>query len=247
VNEKPVPHRRADVALVGRQLFPSRAKAQEAIAAGLVRADGKVIRKASAPLLPHAHIEAAPAYPWVSRGGVKLAAALDAFGFDPAGKVCLDVGASTGGFTHVLLARGATEVVCVDSGHGQLHQNIARDPRVVAREGVDARSLSKASLARTPSIVTCDVSFISLTLVLPAVLPLAAAGALLIALVKPQFEAGPGRAVKGIVKDNAIKLEVCERIENLVKSLGWQVVGLLPSPIEGGDGNQEFLLGAIKG
>lgn len=247
MKEKPATHRRADVALVGRQLFPSRAKAQEAIAAGLVRADGKVVRKASAPLPPNAHIEAAQAYPWVSRGGVKLAAALDAFGFDPAGRVCLDVGASTGGFTHVLLARGATEVVCVDSGHGQLHGYIARDSRVVSREGVDARSLTLSSLARAPAIVTCDVSFISLTLVLPAVLPLAAPGASLIALVKPQFEAGPGRAVKGIVKDSAIRREACEKIENLVKSLGWQVIGILPSPIEGGDGNQEFLLGAING
>jgi 23S rRNA (cytidine1920-2'-O)/16S rRNA (cytidine1409-2'-O)-methyltransferase len=240
-------HRRADVALVGRQLFPSRAKAQEAIAAGLVRADGKIIRKASEPTGPGATIEAVPAYPWVSRGGVKLAAALDAFGLDPAGRVCLDVGASTGGFTDVLLARGATEVVCVDTGHGQLHRDIARDPRVVSREGMDARGLTKASLAQAPSLVTCDVSFISLALILPSVLPLAAPGAALVALIKPQFEAGPGRAVKGIVKDSAIRREACEKIESLVKSLGWQIIGIMPSPIEGGEGNQEFLLGAIQG
>jgi 23S rRNA (cytidine1920-2'-O)/16S rRNA (cytidine1409-2'-O)-methyltransferase len=247
VKQKPATHRRADVALVGRQLFASRAKAQEAIAAGLVRAEGKIIRKASESIRSNAEIEATPAYPWVSRGGVKLAAALDAFDFDPAGRVCLDVGASTGGFTHVLLARGAAEVVCVDTGRGQLHRDIARDPRVVSREGVDARSLTGSSLARAPSFVTCDVSFISLTLVLPAVLPLAAPGASLIALVKPQFEAGPGRAVKGIVKDSAIRRGACEKIEILVRSLGWQAIGILPSPIEGGDGNQEFLLGAIKG
>jgi 23S rRNA (cytidine1920-2'-O)/16S rRNA (cytidine1409-2'-O)-methyltransferase len=247
VKEKPVPHPRADVALLGRQLFPSRAKAQEAIAAGLVRADGEIIRKASAPIRPDAKIESAPAYPWVSRGGVKLAAALDAFGFDPAGRVCLDAGASTGGFTHVLLARGAAEVVCVDTGHGQLHEAIARDPRVVSHEGMDARGLTKASLARAPSVVTCDVSFVSLTLILPAVLPLAAPDAALVALIKPQFEAGPGRTIKGIVKDSALRLEACEKIESLVKSLGWHIIGILPSPIEGGDGNQEFLLGARQG
>jgi 23S rRNA (cytidine1920-2'-O)/16S rRNA (cytidine1409-2'-O)-methyltransferase len=247
VKEKPDPHPRADVALVGRQLFPSRAKAQEAIAAGLVRADGEIIRKASAPIRPNATIESAPAYPWVSRGGVKLAAGLDAFGLDPAGQVCLDVGASTGGFTHVLLARGAAEVVCVDTGHGQLHEDIARDPRVVSHEGMDARALTRAFLARAPTIVTCDVSFVSLTVILPAVLPLAAPEAALVALIKPQFEAGPGRTVKGIVKDSTIRREACEKIENLVKSLGWQILGVMPSPIEGGDGNQEFLLGARQG
>jgi 23S rRNA (cytidine1920-2'-O)/16S rRNA (cytidine1409-2'-O)-methyltransferase len=246
VQDKPAPHSRADVALAQRKFFASRAKAQEAIAAGLVRADGKIIRKASESIGPGATIEAAPAYPWVSRGGVKLAAALDAFGFDPTGQVCLDVGASTGGFTHVLLTRGAAEVVCVDSGHGQLHAMIASDPRIVAHEGMDARRLSKTSLTRAPSLVTCDVSFVSLSLILPAVLPLAAANAALVALIKPQFEAGPGRTVKGIVKDSAIRRQVCDKIEGVVKSLGWQIIGIMPSPIEGGDGNQEFLLGAIK-
>jgi 23S rRNA (cytidine1920-2'-O)/16S rRNA (cytidine1409-2'-O)-methyltransferase len=192
-------------------------------------------------------IESAPAYPWVSRGGVKLAAALDAFGFDPAHQLCLDVGTSTGGFTHVLLARGAAEVVCVDTGHGQLHETIARDPRVRSFEGIDARHLTQASLALAPSFVTCDVSFISLAAILPAVLPLAAPEAALVALIKPQFEAGPGRTVKGIVKDSAIRREACEKIENLVKSLGWQILGIMPSPIDGGDGNQEFLLGARQG
>ncbi len=247
MKEKPVPLPRADVALVGLELFPSRAKAQEAIAAGLVRVDGEILRKASAPIGPNAKIESAPAYPWVSRGGVKLAAALDAFGFNPAGQVCLDVGASTGGFTHVLLARGAAEVICVDSGQGQLHETIARDPRVISFEKMDARGLTKTLLARDPSFVTCDVSFISLALILPAVLPLAAPEAALVALIKPQFEAGPGRAVKGIVKDRTIRLEVCEKIETLVQSLGWQILGLMPSPIEGGDGNREFLLGARRG
>jgi 23S rRNA (cytidine1920-2'-O)/16S rRNA (cytidine1409-2'-O)-methyltransferase len=247
MNAKPFAPPRADVALVARQLFPSRAKAQEAIAAGLVRANGRIIRKASEPILPSAEIEAAPAYPWVSRGGVKLAAALDAFGFDPAGRVCLDAGTSTGGFTHVLLTRGATEVVCVDCGHGQLHPDIASDPRVLSHEGMDVRHLTNASLARAPSFITCDVSFISLALVLPALLPLAAACAELVALIKPQFEAGRGRAVKGIVKDLAVQREACEKIESLVKSLGWQIARIVPSPIEGGDGNQEYLLGAWQG
>ncbi|HUB65571.1 MAG TPA: TlyA family RNA methyltransferase [Methylocella sp.] len=246
VTEKPAAYPRADITLVERQLFSSRAKAQEAIAAGLVRADGEIIRKPSEPIKPGAKIEATPAYPWVSRGGVKLAAALDAFGLDPAGRLCLDVGASTGGFTHVLLARGAAEVVCVDVGHGQLHPYIAHDPRVLSREGIDARNLTQAQFTRPPALVTCDVSFISLALVLPSVLPLTAAPASLVALIKPQFEAGPGGAVKGIVKENAIRLEACKKIERLVKSLGWRILGVLPSPIEGGDGNQEFLLGAIR-
>jgi 23S rRNA (cytidine1920-2'-O)/16S rRNA (cytidine1409-2'-O)-methyltransferase len=124
---------------------------------------------------------------------------------------------------------------------------LASDPRVIAHEGLDARHLSKTSLPRAPSLVTCDVSFVSLILILPAVLPLAAPGAALVALINPQFEAGPGRTVKGIVKDNAIRRQACDKIESLVKNLGWQIIGIMASPIEGGDGNQEFLLGAIKG
>ena len=238
---------RADLALVERRFFESRAKAQEAISAGLVRVDGKILRKSSEPLSPFAHVEAAAPHPWVSRGGIKLAAALDAFGFDPAGLACLDIGASTGGFTHVLLARGAANVVAIDVGRGQLHQDLARDSRVVSREGTDARSLTPASLPTKPDFVTCDVSFISLNLVLPAVLPLAARNARLVALIKPQFEAGPGHVVKGIVKDCAIRSKVCVAIADLVESLGWRVEGVTPSPIEGGDGNVEYLIGAMRG
>jgi 23S rRNA (cytidine1920-2'-O)/16S rRNA (cytidine1409-2'-O)-methyltransferase len=237
---------RADLALVERKLFESRAKAQEAIAAGLVRVDGKVLRKASEPIDSGAHIEAFAPYPWVSRGGLKLAAALEAFGFDPAGRACLDIGASTGGFTHVLLARGALEILAIDVGRGQLHPDLARDPRVMSREATDARSLTLASLARAPEIVTCDVSFISLKLVLPIVLPLVAPNARLVALIKPQFEAGPGHVVKGIVKDAAIRRKACDDVRSLVEALGWRVDGLLPSPIEGGDGNIEFLIGATR-
>jgi len=238
---------RADLALVERGLFESRAKAQQAIAAGNVSVDGKVLRKPSEPIGAEARIEAAPPYPWVSRGGVKLEAALNSFGFDPAGAICFDVGASTGGFTDVLLARGAAKVHAIDVGHGQLHPRLRADPRVILGERKDARDLTPADFAAPPAFITCDVSFISLRLVLPSILAVAAQQAQLISLIKPQFEAGPGRTVKGIVKDSAIRLEASEKIENLVKSLGWQILGIMPSPIDGGDGNQEFLLGARQG
>jgi 23S rRNA (cytidine1920-2'-O)/16S rRNA (cytidine1409-2'-O)-methyltransferase len=237
---------RADLALVERKLFESRAKAQEAIAAGLVRADGRILRKASEPISASAQVEASAPYPWVSRGGVKLDAALDAFGFNPAGLVCLDVGASTGGFTHVLLSRGARDVVAIDVGRGQLHPDLVNDPRVKLREATDARSLTKDSLPNPPQLVTFDVSFISLILVLPPVLSLASASAKLVALIKPQFEAGPSHVVKGIVKDPAVHEKVCAGIKTLIQSLGWRVEGLIASPIEGGDGNREFLVGATR-
>ncbi len=185
-------------------------------------------------------------YPWVSRGGVKLAAALDAFAIDPAGKQALDVGASTGGFAHVLLSRGVAHVTCVDVGHGQLHPLVAGDRRVTSLEKRDARSLTAADLPLAPQIVVCDVSFISLALVLPTVLALAADKAEAAILIKPQFEAGPEHAKKGFVRDAEIRRAVCDRIEALVSDLGWQVIGLIPSPIEGGDGNHEFLLGARR-
>jgi 23S rRNA (cytidine1920-2'-O)/16S rRNA (cytidine1409-2'-O)-methyltransferase len=238
--------RRADLALVARGLFESRAKARAAIDAGLVRVDGRVLRRASETIGEGAGIEAPPPHPWVSRGGVKLAAALDAFGFDPNSRVCLDIGASTGGFTHVLLCRGAAEVVAVDVGHGQLHPSLAADPRVRSLEATDARSLTHSMLPAPPGLVTCDVSFISLGHILPPVLALAPRGANLVTLVKPQFEVGPGHAKKGIVKDAALQQEVRNRISGLVRSLGWNVAGEIPSPITGGDGNREFLLGASR-
>ena len=237
---------RADAALVERKLFESRAKAQEAIAAGLVSADGKTLRKAAQLIGPDAHVEAAAPHPWVSRGGVKLAAALDAFRFDPAGRLCLDIGASTGGFTHVLLSRGAAKVVAIDIGRGQLHAKIARNPRVDSREMTDARSLAAGSLPERPQFITCDVSFISLALILPSVTELASGDAKLVALIKPQFEAGPAHVVKGVVKDPAVHVAVCARIKRFVQSLGWRVDGLIASPIEGGDGNREFLIGASR-
>ena len=237
--------RRADLALVERGFFASRAKAQEAIAAGHVRIDGRVLGKASEPIAEGAEIEALPRYPWVSRGGVKLAAALDAFGFDPAGAICLDVGASTGGFTDVLLTHGATKVYAIDVGHGQLHPRLRDDPRVVSREGVDARRLSKSDVLEAPNFLTCDLSFISLSLVLPHIFELAARPARLVCLIKPQFEVGPAFVIKGRVKDEAAQQRACDAVETLIRNAGWQIAGLIPSPIEGGDGNREFLIGAM--
>ncbi len=239
--------KRADVALVERGFFVSRARAQEAIAAGLVTADGAPVRKPSQPLPDDARIEATPAHPYASRGGLKLAAALDAFALDPAGRTCLDLGASTGGFTDVLLTRGAAAVVAVDVGHGQFDPRLAADPRVTSLEGRDARSLNLADLPAPADAVVCDVSFISQRLVLPAALALTAPGAWLATLVKPQFELGPGRLVKGRVRDEAGLLEACESVRAAVEGLGWTVLGVIPSPILGGDGAREFLLGARRG
>jgi 23S rRNA (cytidine1920-2'-O)/16S rRNA (cytidine1409-2'-O)-methyltransferase len=233
---------RADTLLAERGLFESRAKAREAIKAGLVRVDGRLVKKPSEDIAPEAELSAAAPYPWVSRGGVKLAHALEAFGVDPSGRYCLDVGASTGGFTDVLLTRGARHVVAVDVGHGQLHQRIRDDARVTALERLDARALERPHLAEPPSLIVCDASFISLTLLMPNVLALAAPEATLIALIKPQFEAGRAAVRKGVVRDDLVHEEVCARVAQEVERLGWRVKGLCPSPIEGGDGNREFLL-----
>jgi 23S rRNA (cytidine1920-2'-O)/16S rRNA (cytidine1409-2'-O)-methyltransferase len=240
---RPVPQR-IDLLLVARGLFESRAKAQEAISAGLVQIAGRVVIKPSEKVADDAEIAAEAPYPWVSRGGVKLAAALDRFGFDPAGRVCLDIGASTGGFTHVLLTRGATRVHAIDVGQGQLHPSLLGDPRVQSREKQDARLLHADDFAQKPTAITCDVSFISLALVLPSVLKLAANDAWLVALVKPQFEVGPALVTKGLVKDAVARDKAVAAIKLLVETAGWRVEGVIPSPIAGGDGNLEFLLGA---
>ncbi|MBV8567787.1 MAG: TlyA family RNA methyltransferase [Methylobacteriaceae bacterium] len=237
---------RADLLLVRRGLFDSRRKAQDAIAAGRVAANGAVVRRAAEALPADAALSAASAHPWVSRGGLKLEAGLDAFGFEANTKICLDIGASTGGFTQVLLSRGAAKVYAVDVGCGQLHPTLRADPRVVAMEGTDARALTAESLHLAPDIITCDVSFISLRLVLPGVLPIAAPAAKLVCLIKPQFEAGRSRLVKGIVKDPAAHAAVCHQIECIVDDLGWSVLRVIPSPIDGVDGNREFLLGASR-
>lgn len=238
--------RRADRLLVERGLFDSRAKAQAAIAAGLVSADGAPVRKASDAIAADATLSATPAHPFVSRGGVKLAAALDRFGFDPNGKVCLDVGASTGGFTQVLLERGARKIYAIDVGQGQLHESLRARPEIVVLEETDIRTLAPVRLDPPPNFVVVDVSFISLRHVLPAALALARAATRLVALVKPQFEAGRAALKKGIVRDPAVHKAVCDDIAAIVAGLGWRVVGVMPSPIAGGGGNVEFLLGAVR-
>ena len=236
---------RADRYLVEHGHFESRARAQAAIAAGLVLADGRVVARASEPIAPGAHVESQAPHPYVSRGALKLEAALEAFGLEPRGRAALDVGASTGGFTDLLLRRAATFVHAVDVGRFQLHPSLAADPRVAAREATDARSLTP--FPEPPSLLVIDVSFISLRLVLPPVVPLLAPGAALAALIKPQFEAGREHVGRGgLVRDEAVQDAVCAAIRDLVASLGFTVRGLIPSPVEGGDGNREFLIGAVR-
>ncbi|EIM26102.1 TlyA family RNA methyltransferase [Microvirga lotononidis] len=239
--------KRADVILVERGFFASRARAQEAIAAGLVTVNGAVIRKASDGVPDDAVITAEQPHPYVSRGGVKLAAALDAFHIDPKDKICLDIGASTGGFTEVLLKRGAAHVYAVDVGHAQLHPTIVGNARVSNLEGTDARSLNAELVPRAADLLVSDVSFISLKLVLPPAIAFLKPRAELAVLVKPQFEAGRDHVKKGIVRDEAVHRAVCEDLSSFVTSLGFEAIGLIPSPIEGGDGNREFLLGARRG
>src|SRR5262245_11635151 len=207
---------RADRLLVARGLFESRAKAQAAIAAGLVTADDRPVQKPSDELPLDARIEAAAAFPWVSRGGVKLAHALDALAVDVAGKTCLDVGASTGGFTEVLLARGAAGVFAVDVGRDQLHSRLRARPEVASIEATDIRALEPARIAPRPEIVVVDVSFISLKLTLPAALALAATQATLVALIKPQFEAPRRHRKKGVVRETEVHEAVCQDIADFV-------------------------------
>jgi 23S rRNA (cytidine1920-2'-O)/16S rRNA (cytidine1409-2'-O)-methyltransferase len=233
---------RADQLLVLRGLFESRAKAQAAIEAGKVAADGKLVGKPSQLIAEDATLDATPAHPYVSRGALKLEAALDHFNVNPQDKICLDVGASTGGFTELLLSRGATKVYAVDTGTDQLHPRIKNDPRVVSLEQTDIRKLDEAAIPDDVRLIVIDVSFISLELVLPQALAFAAPHAELIALIKPQFEAGREHVKKGIVRDAGVHDAVCQRVELLVGRQGWRLRGTIPSPIQGGDGNTEFLL-----
>lgn len=239
---------RADLLLVDRGLFASRAKAREAIEAGLVLVDGVALKKPSDMVDSKSKIEAQKPYRWVSRGGLKLEAGLTHFEIDAKERICLDVGSSTGGFTDVLLSRGAAKVFAVDVGQGQLHERLRKNKRVVSLEQTDARNLDAALIPEAPSLVVCDASFISLKLVLPQALALAAKGAFLVALIKPQFEAGREavREGRGIVRDEAIHEAVCADIAEWLAATGWNVLGIAPSPIEGGDGNREFLIGARK-
>jgi 23S rRNA (cytidine1920-2'-O)/16S rRNA (cytidine1409-2'-O)-methyltransferase len=237
---------RADRLLVERGLFDSRAKAQAAIEAGLVDANGATVRKSSEEIACDADLRASPVHPYVSRGGVKLAAALDRFDIDPADRTCLDVGASTGGFTQVLIGRGAKRVYAVDVGRAQLHGSLRGRNEIVSLEETDIRSVPAASFDTPPSLVTIDVSFISLKQVLPAVTALVAKEACLVALIKPQFEAGRDNVKKGIVRDAAVHRAVCDDIAAFAASHGWTLRGIIPSPIAGGDGNAEFLLAAHR-
>jgi 23S rRNA (cytidine1920-2'-O)/16S rRNA (cytidine1409-2'-O)-methyltransferase len=238
---------RADRLLVARGLFESRARAQAAIAAGLVRADGVPVRKSSEEISNAAIIEATPEHPYVSRGGVKLAFALEHFALTVKDRVCLDVGASTGGFTEVLLAQGARSVYAVDVGRDQLHPSLHDHDKIISMEESDIRTLDPSRLSELPDFASVDVSFISLKLVLPAIEKLLQPRATLIALIKPQFEAARRDIKKGIVRDPFVHEAICEDIKASVTARGWRVGGIVASPILGGDGNREFLLEAERG
>lgn len=242
---------RLDELLVGRGLFASRSRARDAIERGTVSVDGSVARKPGQSVAPDCLIAIDdPARAYVSRAALKLIAGLDRFGLDPSGREALDIGASTGGFTQVLLERGAAHVTAIDVGHGQMHPDIANDPRVTVVEGLNARDLAVADLGgRIPDFLVCDVSFISLKLALPSALALAGEGARALLLVKPQFEAGREAIGKGgLLKDPGDAERIAAGLRDWLAAIpGWRVLGLHPSPIEGGDGNREFLLGAVKG
>jgi 23S rRNA (cytidine1920-2'-O)/16S rRNA (cytidine1409-2'-O)-methyltransferase len=241
--------RRADQLLVERGLAESRTKAQALILAGLVSCGERRVDKPGEQLAVSVALELKGRdHPWVSRGGVKLASALDHFRIAVEGHVALDIGASTGGFTEVLLSRGARRVYAVDVGHGQLAWNLRQDPRVVVRERLNARHLTRADIPEPVDIITCDASFIGLSTVLPAPFDLVAAKAQLVALVKPQFEAGRAQVGKGgVVRDPEIHREVCERAASWVTTqAGWSVIGIVESPILGPEGNREFLLYACR-
>jgi 23S rRNA (cytidine1920-2'-O)/16S rRNA (cytidine1409-2'-O)-methyltransferase len=243
----PPPRKRADLLLVERGLFESRARAQAAIEAGLVIANGEPVRKASEIVATDAVLQAQPAHPYVSRGGVKLAGALERYPLDIEDHVCLDVGASTGGFTEVLLAHGASLVFAVDVGRAQLHPSLQGHPRVVSMEETDIRGFEGKRLPARPDIVVADVSFISLKAVLPVALSLAAAPMHLLALIKPQFEAPRKHSKRGIIRDATVHGQVCDDIAAFVAGLGCTGIEVFPSPITGGDGNTEFFIGARRG
>jgi 23S rRNA (cytidine1920-2'-O)/16S rRNA (cytidine1409-2'-O)-methyltransferase len=237
--------RRADQLLVDQGLAETRTRAQALILAGVVSAAGRRIDKPGVELPDDTQlVVAGPDHPWVSRGGVKLEHALDHFAIPVAGATALDIGASTGGFTDVLLARGAARVHAVDVGRGQLAWKLRQDPRVVVHEGVNARYLTAAQIPDAIGLITCDAAFIGLATVLPASLALAADRAQLVALIKPQFEAGPAAVGRGgVVRDPAVHQAVCERVAGwLGAQPGWTVAGTVESPITGPAGNREFLL-----
>jgi len=240
-----VPRRRIDLLLLERALAPSREKARALLLAGAVRVAGQTVDKPGALVEESARIEVVEPFPWVSRGALKLLAALDHWRIDPAGRVCLDVGCSTGGFTEVLLSRRALRVHAVDVGKGQLHYRLRSDPRVVLHEGVNARFLSRAIIGEDVQFAVCDVSFISATLVAPPIASLLAPPREMVILVKPQFEAGRGQVGKGgIVRDAAVQAAAVERVRTAAERLGF-ATDVIESPVTGAEGNKEFLLYAF--
>ncbi|MCM8556563.1 TlyA family RNA methyltransferase [Sphingomicrobium sediminis] len=240
---------RADLLLVERGLAETRSKAQALILSGNVFSAERRVEKAGQPMKLDAPLEVrGKEHPWVSRGGMKLDHGLDHFGFDVTGMTGLDVGSSTGGFTDVLLTRGAAKVFAVDVGTNQLAWKLRNDERVIVHEQTNARHLNADIVTEAPDIVVCDASFIALHKVLDAALGLAKDGAKLVALVKPQFEAGREEVGKGgVVRDPQVHQRVCNEAAEWVRSKGWRVLGVETSPITGPEGNVEFLLGAIKG
>jgi 23S rRNA (cytidine1920-2'-O)/16S rRNA (cytidine1409-2'-O)-methyltransferase len=239
---------RADLFLVEQGYAKSRSEAQAAIKAGLVKADGALLVKPSQHIAAEAAVEYRKPHPFVSRAGGKLAAALDRFGLSPQRRVCLDLGSSTGGFTQVLLERGAAKIYAVDVGRGQMDAGLAKDPRVALREGVNARDLSGSDIPEPFTVLAADLSFISLKLALPPALSLAAPGAWAVVLVKPQFEVGRAAIGKGgIVRDQTMRERALKGIADLIAlTPRWRVLGSMESPLRGGDGNIEFLLAATK-
>lgn len=240
---------RLDQLLVDRGLAPTKAKAAALVLAGHVHSGERRLDKPGHQLAPDTPLELRHmGIPWVSRGALKLIAGLDAFALDPAGRIAIDVGASTGGFTEVLLHRGAARVYAVDVGHGQLAWSLRSDARVTVLERTNARHLDAALIQEPAGAIVCDASFIGLRTVLPAALALTTPDAFLVALIKPQFEAGREQVGKGgVVRDPAVHERVCEEISLWLAGLpGWEVLGVVPSPVEGPAGNREFLIGARR-
>jgi len=233
---------RLDVALVERGLFDSREKARRAVMAAQVLVNGQALTKAGTPVSPDARLEVVAKEKYVGRGGFKIEGALDAFAIDPAGRICADIGASTGGFTDCLLQRGAVQVFAFDVGHGQLDWRLRQDPRVIVREGVNARYLGPGDLEPPPTLVVADVSFISLTLIFPAIFALLPLESDMVVLIKPQFELSKAEVGRGgIVRDEAARVRAVEKIRTFIAQSGHRWMGCIPSPITGRDGNVEFL------
>jgi 23S rRNA (cytidine1920-2'-O)/16S rRNA (cytidine1409-2'-O)-methyltransferase len=245
---RPLPKIRADQLLLSRGLAESRTRAQALIMAGTVFSGERKLAKAGEMLAEDAALEVrGKDHPWVSRGGIKLDHGLTHFGFDVSGAVALDVGSSTGGFTDVLLTGGAAKVYAVDVGTNQLAWKLRQDPRVVVHEQTNARALTAEKISEPIDIVVCDASFIGLAKVLEVPLTFARAGAMLVALIKPQFEAGHAEVGKGgVVRDPAVHERVCTEAKGWIETLNWTVLGVTPSPITGPEGNVEFLMGARK-